>query len=809
MQAHPLRLLRKNPVLSLAAIVSLALGIGANTTVFSYANALFFSLPPVHEPHRLVEVWTIDPTPGASLNGHYPLSYPDYQDFVAQTKSLSGVVVYDPGVEVNMVRDGQSAAQTGQLVSANYFSLLGVEPMGRGFLPSEGATKGQGAVMVLSHQVWTDRFGADPRVIGQTVELNGVPFTIVGVAPAGFTGMFGGIQVDFWAPLMMADRLGDAATVSSRSNRSLFAVGRLNPGVTVAQASTEMNLIQHRIDQAHPGEDPSEFGGAAADIGMLPTPFRGFVGAGAGLLAVVVGLVLLIACVNAALVLLVQAMGRRREWAIRQACGASRWQLVRQGLGESLVLALIAGGLGVGLARALGPLLLRLAPPGFPITLDLSVNGHVLLFSLGIALLTGILFGLAPAWQSASFSVLAGLKDGTPGSGAGRSLARSLFVVAEVALCVVVLVGATLCLRSLANARAISPGFDSQHLITAAMDPGALGYSGPAATQFLHRVHDTMRQVPGVLGVAYTDRPPLQLGASGTEVLAPGMVPPPKKDGYDVDKADVTPGYFQASGTRLLQGRDFQPSDLAPGRDEAVVINEALAEEFWPHQNAVGQTLLFPGAKPKKTLVVGVAETGKYRSLGEAPRPFVYELQDLNSAATLIVRVSGSPRALLPTIQRDLQGLDPNLTSDAIETIQEYLAVPLFPARFSGILLGGFGLLALALAMLGLYGVIASSVAQRTREFGIRMALGADGGAVTRLVVSQGVRLAVYGIVVGVVAAAAVTHFMAALLYGMSPLDPASYFLTAIVLAGMAALASFIPARRATRVDPLRALRWE
>jgi len=809
---YALRLLWKHPGLSLVAILSLTLGIGANTTIFSFANALLFRQPPVAQPQRMVEVWIHDPSPGAPLTGLYPLSYPDYLDFSARNHSLSGLAVYDPGSEVSAVigQGGEATSWSGQLVSPNYFRVLGIQPArGRWFTPQEAAVKGTGTVVVLSYGAWQRRFGGARDVIGRQVTFNQVPFTVIGVAPRGFEGMFAGVACEFWAPVTMAARLGSDAILEQRGNHSLLAFGRLQPGVSVASASAEMALIQHSIARQHPHSDSPHWDAKALPVGLVPTPFRGFIGIGVGLLAVVVGLVLLIACANAALVLLVQALGQRREWAVRAALGASRGRLVRQGLVHSLLLSLIAGGLGIGVAQLLGPLLLRLAPPGFPITLSLGVDSHVLLFTLAIALATGVLFGLAPAWQGARLRVVDNLKDGSPGAGA-RSRARSGFIIGQVALCVVVLVGAALCLRSLSHARSINPGFDVPHLITAQIEPVSLGYSGDAAHQFLLRAQAAVAALSGVRAVSYTTQPPLQISVSAAYVLPPGMAPPAGHRGYQVDQTSVAPNFFHASGTPLLQGRDFTDADLAPGHPHLVVINEAFAQQFWPHRDAVGQTLLFPGNKDfPSAQIVGVAATGKYRSLGEAPRPFLYELHTLQSQALMLVRVRGKAEAFLASVRQTLQQLDPNLTADNCQTMAQLMQVPLFPARFTGILLSGFGLLALLLAIVGLYGVIAAAVAQRTREYGIRMALGAQTGDLLRLVVGQGLRLALWGILAGVVVAAGLTHFMAALLYGMSPADPISYLAAALLLAAVAALASYLPARRATRVDPLRALRWE
>ncbi|MGH9417373.1 MAG: ABC transporter permease [Terriglobales bacterium] len=808
------RMLWRMPALSLVAILSLALGLGANTTIFSFADALMFRQPPVEQPQRLAELWLHDPQPDAALNGLYPLSYPGYLDFSARNRSFSGVAVYQPGAEANVAISGAGAAAwPGQLVSANYFSVLGIQPaLGRWFAPDEGSTAGRSPVVVLSYNNWRARFGGSPSAVGRTVTMNGAPFTVIGVAPKGFAGLFAGLKVDYWAPLTMTAQLGSPGTLTDRGQHSLMAIGRLKPGVALAAASADVNAIERALAHTYPHNYDPRWGGKATPVGMVPTPFRGFVGAGAGLLAVVVGLILLIACANAALVLLVGAMARRREWALRAALGASRGRLVRQALAASVMLALIAGGLGLLLAWWLGPLLLRLKPPGFPIALQLGLDGRVLAFTFGLAVVAGVLFGLAPAWHGARQSLAANLKDGQPGAGAGRSRARSTFIVAQLAICMVVLVGAALCLRSLQRANQINPGFDTQHLVFAQLNPSSLGYSGPTAQAFYQRVRAAVGRIAQVQAVSFVTVPPLQLSESDTSVLPPGMTPPPHEPGFDVQLATVAPDYFQASGTRLLAGRDFTAADLAPGHQPPVVVNALLAQKFWPGKNAVGQSLLMHAGNASRQVtatVVGVAENGKYGSLGEQPRTFLFQLAQIAEPAWLVARVAGSPAAALPGIQRTLEQLDPNLTGDGIETVQQYMQVPLFPARFTGILLAGFAGLALLLAIVGLYGVISASVAQRTREYGIRMALGADRAALLAQVLGQGLRLAAWGLLAGAVAAALLTRLMSALLYGMTPLDPASYLIAAAVLVAVALAASYLPARRATKVDPLIALRSE
>ncbi|MGH9484802.1 MAG: ADOP family duplicated permease, partial [Terriglobales bacterium] len=774
---YALRLITKSPWLSLIAVLSLALGLGANAMIFSFTNAMLLRRPDVPHAAQLVEVYTHDSSPHAALNGYYPLSYLDYLDYARQATSLSGLLVYQPGMQANVIPSPGAHPEgwPGQLVSPNYFQLLGIHPArGRWFLPSEGTVKGSSPVVVLAWNTWQTKFGGAPGVVGRTISMNGAPYTVIGVAPKHFQGLLAGLRCDWWAPVTMAERLGSPGMLEHRGSRSLLAVGRRKPGVTIAAVSAQMNMIQQRLDKAYANQDLASFGGVAVRQGMIPKPFRGFATVGLSLMEMVVGLVLLIACANAALVLLAQALGRQREWALRAALGAGRGRMLRQGLVHSVVLALLAGGLGLGIARLLKPLLLSLSPAGLPLAPPQGLGGSVVAFTFGLALLVGFLFGLAPAWQSARVRILDYIKDGTPGAGASRSRTRSGFIIAQVALCVVVLVGASLCLRSLARARSIDPGFDAQHLIVAHIDPQAAGFTGETSHAFMRKLRQQVDAIPGVTAAAFTSQSPLQIGESDTFITRPGLTPPPHQQGFRAEYTDVSPDYFRASGTALAAGRDFSEADLASKRT-LVVVNETLAHQFWPAGNAVGQTMLFPGRTTSQATVVGVAVNGKYNSLNESPRPYFYQLAPATGPNALMVHVSGDPRAFVTPVRNTLQHLDPTLIASGIETGEAYMQAPLFTARMTGVLLGGFGILALLLAVVGLYGVMAAVVARRTREYGIRMALGADTGSLLRLVIGHGLRLAAWGILAGVLLAALLTRYMAALLYGMSPADPLSY----------------------------------
>jgi len=818
---------RRRPLLYGGVIASLALGLGANATIFSYTDAVLLRMPPVSHPESLAEVYTHNTDPNAAFNGIYPMSYLDYKDIREQNHAFSDLAIYDPLATVTMTRGqaGQSLQRVTwalQLASGNYFNLLGVQPvLGRGFLPQEAATVGTSAVVVLSYSTWQKQFGGDRNVIGEKVLLNQVPYDVIGVAPKEFGGLMTGISVDAWAPVTMAERAGQAGWLG-RSSRAMFGIGRLKPGVTIAQATADLTLVQQNLDRTYPNEDNAKLLGLAEPIGSEPAFFRSSVQGANMLLLVIVGLVLLIACFNAANLLMVEAHGRQREWALRSALGASRARLLQQGLTESILLSLIAGAVGLELGTLAAPLLLKLAPSGASINLQFGIDLKVALFAGILALGTGVFFGLVPAVQASRTNATNGLKEAAGGLGAGRHGWRSGMISAQVALCMLILVGAGLCLRSLQQADAINPGFDTDHLTVAQIDPAGLGYQDAAAARnYLERLEDQLEAAPGVRGVAMAQEMPLAFVNAQRPVLAAGMAPPPGQKGVTLDIGVVGPGYFSATGTRLLEGRDFERSDLRPAvagtgpaqlvpKDpDYVVVNQALAQSFWPGKDALGQAVLLPdGNTMHRAKVIGVAENGKYRSLGETTRRYLFELAPENGGM-LLIRSAAPAAAIESTMRARLLQLDPNLTTANVQTAADNLKVLLFPVHATSLVLMGFGSLVLLLALVGLYGVVAGSVAQRTREFGVRIAIGAAPSQVLGEVLKQGLRLAAWGVGVGIVLAALAGRAIAGLLYGISPVDPAAYGAAAALLIAVALASAYVPARRAARVDPMRALRCD
>jgi predicted permease len=814
---YAVRMLFASRGLTAVAVLSLALGIGANTTIFTFIDALLLKPPAVTDPATLREIWQHNTTRGSGIGSHKQLSFPDYAFYrdhnhvfveMGATSGETNDVIWNRG--------GDGETVHGALVSANFFSLLGVRPaLGRGFLPAEDQPGSAAAVIVLSHAMWQQRLGADSAVIGQTLTLDGRAFTVVGVAPAGFSGILAGFTPEFWTPLAMHDAISPGLNAAERRQHWLLGLGRIRPGVAPAQVNADLAVLGRQLATDYPDAD-TNLEPAALPVDLVPSPFRGVAGGIGGALMAIVGLVLLIACANVANLLLAKASVRRREIALRSALGATRARLVRQLLTESALIALLAGGLGLLLAMWATPLLLSLKPASIPIALDVSTDVRVLAFTLAASMLTGIAFGLVPALQHSRLSEASALKDGAAGAGHARSRLRNALVVAQVTACVFLLVGASLCARSLANARAIDPGFDTHHAVAAAINVQPFGYDEAHGRTYYRQLIDRVRALPGVRAAGYADHLPLGSiarmesiapdGAADLPDNAPAQAGP-RRAAFDM--AIVSPGYFEAIGTAMLEGRGFSDADdehAAP----VVVINEQMAQRFWPRERAVGRfvTLSGPNQSRVRAQVIGVARTGRYSSLGEDPKPYFYRslLQSYEPGIQLIVRTAADA-PVIGALRDQVRALDPRLALIGAETLEQHMQMPLFPARAAGFFLGLFGVLALTLAVVGLYSVISYAVSQRVREIGVRMALGARPQDVIRLVVAQGLRMTATGLVLGLLLAAIGTRVLSNVLYGVTPGDPMSYAAVTIVLTLAAAAASYVPARSATRVDPIRALR--
>jgi macrolide transport system ATP-binding/permease protein len=806
----------KNPGFTTVAVLALALGIGANSTIFSLANSVFLRPLPVPQSNRLVWLFT---------ERDDNVSYPDYLDCSHQTDIFSGVLAYD-WVALNMGSSGQADRVQGDLVSANYFDVLSVNvERGRSFLPEEDQTPGAAPVAVISHALWQYHFGSDQNVIGKTAFLNGQQFAIVGVAPEGFVGTEEAFPRDVWVPLSMGAQLrsgimgagGNQNPLTDRNARWFTIMARLKPDVSLQQAQSRMDYLAAQLASAYPETNANRHITVYVAGNGRPI-FRTMLLPVTWILLATVGLILLIACANVANLLLARSTARRKEIAIRLALGASRGRLVRQLMTESVLLALLGGCAGFVLSFWITNLLMTLKPSvPLPININVRTDWRVLVFTFLFSLLAGIIFGLVPALQASKPDVVSVLKDERSAFGHRRNLfsLRNILVIAQVAMSLVVLVAAGLFLRSLRNAQAISPGFEATQVLGMSLDTGAQGYDEPKSRLFYEQLVNRVQSLPGVQAASIAQSAPLSY------LYAPALAVPTIVEGHEpaagenppmIGKNTVGPSYFQTLGIPILRGRDFT-AGVREGAPKVVIINETMARRFFANEEPLGRRLqvMRRGGQPVTCEIIGVVGDSKYLSLGEDPRPYMFLPFQQNSwpVMTLLVRADGNPKNLIAAVRQEVKTLDDNLPPFNVVTLAENIDISLFPARFGALLLGGFGVLALVLATVGIYGVMSYSVSQRTHEIGIRMALGAQVNNVLKLVVGQGMLLVLVGVAVGLAAAFAVTRIVKNLLYVVSATDLVTFAVITLLLFVVALLACYVPARRATKVDPLVALRYE
>ncbi len=811
---YAVRTLAKKPGFTSIAILSLTLGIGANTTIFTMVKAIFLQGIPVKDPSRVVAIYSTQSSRGSTPQQFLPITVLNGKDYRDKNDVFSAMsVVVFTGAP--LTRNGKDTPAFVELVNHEHFGLLGVHiSQGRDFLPEDDQTEGKNPVAIISYAKWNTDFGSDPKIVGQNVQINGQNFTVIGVAPADFhdVGTLG--SPDFWIPTTMHDLILTGLPkewYNARVARIALGVARLKPNVTLAQAQTSMHALGTRLEEEYPTDNKGRNNDLVPlDQTNIPPQQRAlFLRAGA-LMMITVGLVLLIACANVANLLLTRATQRRREIAVRLSLGASRARIIRQLLTESLLIGLVAGGLGILSAYWAKRLVITLLPGGLPGGVDPSIDIRVLLFTMGLAIIAAALFGLVPSLQASKASQMGSLRDRTdaPGGAARWYGLRGILVMTQVTLSLVALVGAGLFIHSLKNAQQMDPGFDTKHELTVGINLATQHYDQARAEQFFRDSLDRVRALSMVAGAALSDSPPFTGGFQRT-TFPEGADTTDLQNGKLTPTISVSPGFFAAAGISLLKGREFNDHDDAQAHMIAVV-NQALVDRTWPGKDPIGQHLRF-AQQTWDVEVVGLVKTVKYLTLGEPPQPIVYFplKQHYTAAVVMYVRAKDDPNAALPSVRATLQGMDPALPLGRFQTGKEALDLTLGPPRLGAELLGAFGALALLLAAIGTYGVMSYSVSQRTQEIGIRMALGAQRGDVLRLVLRNGAAMIFAGIVIGLFLSTALTRSMNSLLFGIGFFDAPSFFGTAAILLLVAMFACYLPARRAMRVDPIIALRYE
>ncbi len=800
------RMLLKKPGFTLIAIITLGLGIGANTAIFSLVNTVALRPLPVAEPERIVEV-----TPLGRVASIGAFSYPGYKDFRDKNEVFDGLAAYIPA-PMNLSQNGVNERVWGYLASGNYFDVLGVRAFkGRIFTQEDDRIPGAHPVAVVSYGCWQRRFGGDPNLVGRGVKLNGHDFTIIGVAPEGFRGTLLIFEPDLYTPMMMAKQIapGESSWFENRGSGGILAFGRLKPGVSATQARESLNLLTAQVareDQYFEGMTFSVTPPGLA-VPLLRFGTFGF----AGVLMATVALVLLIACVNLANLSLARATQRRKEIAIRLSLGAGRLRIVRQLLTESVVLSLAGGVVGWLIALWMIDLVAAFKPPvDFNLLIDLRPDWRVMVFTLIVSFITGALFGLAPALQASKVDLIPALKDEAGFGGYRRSRFRNGLVVAQVALSLLLLIAAGLIVRSLQQTQMIGPGFEVENRITMSVDLGLQGYDEARGREFYKQLIARVESLPGVRAASYIDSLPLNLDFNNGVIYVEGQPFTRASDLPVMPYGLVWPRYFKTMGIPLLEGRDFT---IQEDKEESrfVIVNETFARRFWPGQDPIGKRLSRGGPDKPRFEVIGVVKDGKYWTLGEDPRPFVYYpiAREYDENMSLVVHTGVESQSVLNAIRREVERLDANLPLFDVKTMSDHLRLSLFPLRVGAWVAGGFALLALLLAGLGVYGVMAYAVSQRTREIGVRMALGAQSRDVMRLVVKHGMRLALVGLAIGLAGALVLTRLMSSVLYGVSATDVVTFAGVTLLLGSVVLIACYLPARRAAKVDPIIAIRCE
>ena len=792
---YGLRSLLKRPGFTAIALIALALGIGANTAIFSLVNAVVIRPLPFPEPDRLVWAW------GNIRNGGNRASVAplDFLDFRAQNKTFEQLAASGTTpLAVNLTGNGEPERLTASAITGNYFDTFGVKPeLGRGF-SLENEKPGQEQVTVLSNTFWQKRFAGDPQIVNKRINLDGKVFQVIGVMPANV----GLPQVaDLWIPI----NFDAGPEMKQRKAHFMRPIGRLKQGVSLAQAQADTDLIASRLEQQFPDSNT----GWNLRLVSLRDQLVGSTRTTLFILFGAVGFVLLIACANVANLLLVRAAARQKEIALRTALGASRLRIARQMITESLLLSLIGGALGVLLAMWGVDLLVTLSEGSLPPTANVKIDAPVLVFTLLISLVTGVLFGLAPAFRTMKVNLIDSLKDGTRGAaeGAMRNRTRSLLVVFESAVAVMLLIGAGLLVRSLVRLQNVDPGFDANNVLTLRIDLPRKKYEGEKTARFFEQLETGISSLPGVETVGLITELPLSGQPNDIPFTVEGRPPVSPDQAFDADFRRVNLTYFNALHIPLLRGRNFTEQDVRTSA-KVTVVSQQLVDTVFPNEDPLGKRLISAMGGPAVE-IIGVVGDIRHRSLEFAPFPAMYfptrELNRMN----LVIRTKGDPLSIVGGVRKEVQALDPDQPISAVKKMSDWVDSSVSAPRYRTTLLGLFAALAMILAATGIYGVMSYSVAQRTHEIGVRMALGARRFDVLKLVVRQGMLLAAIGVFIGLIASFALTRVMATLLFQVTAKDPLTFAVVAVLLIGVAFMACFVPAQRATKVDPLEALRYE